>query len=152
MTFILDKDNGLIPQVLSAILDECVNGVTLADPDIEDAPIIYANKAFEELTGYSREEIIGHNCRFLQGEDREQAARFQIVEAMRNHQPIEVTLRNYKKNGQLFHNRLKIIPLIDKKQRVVYYLGVQYDITEQIEANREIQKLTDLLEAIPTQF
>jgi PAS domain-containing protein len=97
MTFILDKDNGLIPQVLSAILDECVNGVTLADPDIEDAPIIYANKAFEELTGYSREEIIGHNCRFLQGEDREQAARFQIVEAMRNHQPIEVTLRNYKK-------------------------------------------------------
>ncbi|MGZ4982292.1 MAG: PAS domain-containing protein, partial [Methylobacter sp.] len=70
MSFIVEKDNGLIPQVLSAILDECVNGVTLADPDLEDAPIVYVNKAFERLTGYSQEEIIGRNCRFLQGDDR----------------------------------------------------------------------------------
>jgi PAS fold. len=65
MPFIVEKDSGLIPQVLSAILDECVNGVTLADPDLEDSPIIYANKAFERLTGYSQEDIIGHNCRFF---------------------------------------------------------------------------------------
>ena len=63
MTFVVQKDDGIIPQVLSAILDECVNGVTLADPDLEDAPIIYANKAFERLTGYSQEDIIGLNCR-----------------------------------------------------------------------------------------
>jgi len=63
MTFVVEKDNGLIPQILSAILDECINGVTLADPDLEDAPIIYANKAFENLTGYSQKEIIGRNCR-----------------------------------------------------------------------------------------
>ena len=49
MSFSPEKDNGIIPQVLSAILDECVNGVTLADPDLEDAPIVYANKAFERL-------------------------------------------------------------------------------------------------------
>jgi len=54
MPFIVEKDSGLIPQVLSSILDECVNGVTLADPDMEDVPIVYANKAFERLTGYSR--------------------------------------------------------------------------------------------------
>ncbi len=58
MSFIVEKDSGLIPQVLSAILDECINGVTLADPDLDDAPIIYANKAFERLTGYTQEEII----------------------------------------------------------------------------------------------
>lgn len=148
MAFIVEKDSGLIPQVLSAILDECVNGVTLADPDLEDAPIIYANKAFERLTGYSHDEIIGHNCRFLQGEDREQEARFKIAEAMKNHESVEVTLRNYKKDGTLFHNRLKITPLLDKKNRVIYYLGVQYDITEQVSANNEIKELTSLLDAI----
>ncbi|UOA10501.1 PAS domain-containing protein [Methylobacter sp. S3L5C] len=148
MSFIVEKDSGLIPQVLSAILDECVNGVTLADPDLDDAPIIYANKAFERLTGYSQEEIIGHNCRFLQGEDRDQAGRYQIIEAMKIHEPIEVTLRNYKKDGTLFFNRLKITPLFDKKHRVIYYLGVQYDITKQIDASNEIKELNDLLAAI----
>ncbi len=145
MPLILEKDNGIIPQVLSAILDECVNGVTLADPDLEDAPIVYANKAFENLTGYSQEDIIGYNCRFLQGEDREQEARFAIAEAVRNHKAVEVTLRNYKKDGTLFHNRLKIVPLFDKKQRVIYYLGVQYDITQKVNAEHEIRSLTDLL-------
>ena len=148
MSFIVEKDSGLIPQVLSAILDECVNGVTLADPDLEDAPIIYANKAFERLTGYSQEDIIGRNCRFLQGDDRDQAGRYQIVEAMKNHEAIEVTLRNYKKDGTLFFNRLKITPLFDKKHRVIYYLGVQYDITKQIAASNEIKELNDLLAAI----
>ena len=145
MDFIVEKDSGIIPQVLSAILDECVNGVTLADPDLEDAPIIYANKAFERLTGYSQAEIVGRNCRFLQGQDKDQPARFQIAEAMKKHEAVEVTLRNYKKDGTLFHNRLKIIPLFDKKQRVIYYLGVQYDITQQVNANNEIKVLTDLL-------
>lgn len=148
MLFTVDKESGLIPQVLSAILDECVNGVTLADPDIQDAPIIYANKAFERLTGYTQEEIIGHNCRFLQGEDRDQDARHQIASAMQKHESVEVTLRNYKKDGTLFHNHLKIIPLFDKKQRVIYYLGVQYDITQQVNANQEINTLTNLLNAI----
>lgn len=145
MPLILEKDNGIIPQVLSAILDECVNGVTLADPDLEDAPIVYANKAFEKLTGYAQEEIIGYNCRFLQGDDREQEARFAIADAVRDHRAVEVTLRNYKKDGTLFHNRLKIVPLFDKKQRVIYYLGVQYDITQKVNAEHEIRSLTDLL-------
>jgi PAS domain S-box-containing protein len=149
MPFIVDKDNGLIPQVLSAILDECVNGVTLADPDLEDAPIVYANRAFERLTGYAQDEIVGHNCRFLQGEDRDQEARFQIAEAMKKHEAIEVTLRNYKKDGTMFHNRLKITPLYDKKNRVIYYLGVQYDITEQVNATNEIKELNDLINAMP---
>ncbi len=148
MPFIVEKDSGLIPQVLSAILDECVNGVTLADPDLDDAPIIYANKAFERLTGYGQEDIIGLNCRFLQGADRDQPARQQIAEAMKNNETVEVTLRNYKKDGTLFHNRLKITPLFDRKNRVIYYLGVQYDITEQVAANNEIKELNVLIDAL----
>jgi len=148
MPFIVEKDSGLIPQVLSAILDECVNGVTLADPDLEDAPIVYANKSFERLTGFGQEDIIGYNCRFLQGEDRDQPARFIIAEAMKKHEGVEVTLRNYKKDGTLFHNRLKITPLFDKKNRVIYYLGVQYDITKEVGATNEIKELHDLLDTI----
>jgi PAS domain S-box-containing protein len=67
--FIVQKDSGIIPRVLTQILDSCVNGVTLADPDLEDMPIVYANKAFEDITGYTQEEIVGRNCRFLQGGD-----------------------------------------------------------------------------------
>jgi PAS domain S-box-containing protein len=149
MPFIVEKDSSLIPQVLSAILDECVNGVTLADPDLDDVPIVYANKAFERLTGYSQDEIVGRNCRFLQGDDRDQKGRYQIAKALKNHEAVEVTLRNYKKDGTLFFNRLKIRPLLDKKQRVMYYLGVQYDITSQINASNEIKELNDLLNAMP---
>ncbi len=151
MNFVVEKNDGLIPQILSAILDECVNGVTLADPDLEDSPIVYANKAFERLTGYSQEDIIGRNCRFLQGEDREQDARYKIREALDNHQNIEVTLRNYRKNGELFYNHLKITQLLDRKGRVIYYLGVQYDISYKIKAEQEIDELNNLLNKVSNQ-
>lgn len=145
MNFVVEKDNGLIPQILSAILDECVNGVTLADPDLEDAPIVYANKAFERLTGYAQADIVGRNCRFLQGEDREQEARYKIREALNKQENIEVTLRNYKKNGELFHNHLKITHLFDRKGRVIYLLGVQYDVSYKVNAENEIEELNGLL-------
>lgn len=145
MNFVVDKENGLIPQILAAILDECVNGVTLADPDLEDSPIVYANKSFERLTGYTQSEIIGRNCRFLQGVDREQAARYEIRDAIKLQQPFEVTLRNYRKNGELFHNHLKITPLFDRKGRLIYFLGVQYDISYKIKAEDEITELNNLL-------
>ncbi len=145
MGFVVEKDNGLIPQILSSILDECVNGVTLADPDLEGMPIVYANKAFERLTGYTQEDIIGHNCRVLQGADREQEARYQISEAIDHHKGIEVTIRNYRKDGELFFNHLKIIPLFNKKKEVIYFLGVQYDVTYKVNAKNEIEELTRLL-------
>lgn len=146
MLFIAEKDaGGFIPELLTAILDECVNGVTLSDPDLPDAPIVYANKAFENLTGYSQSDIIGLNCRFLQAGDRNQDARQQISDAMKNQEAIEVTLRNYKKDGTLFYNKLKITPLLDKKNRIIYYLGVQYDITEQVEKSNEIRELNAII-------
>jgi PAS domain S-box-containing protein len=145
MITLMKKESGIIPQVLTAILDECVNGVTLADPDMEDCPIVYANKAFERLTGYGQDDIIGINCRFLQGEDRTQDARFLIKEAVANNTEVEVTLRNYKKDGTLFHNHLKITPLFDHKNRVIYFLGVQYDVTYRVNAEEEIKRLNSII-------
>jgi PAS domain S-box-containing protein len=146
MLFIVEKDaGGFIPELLTAILDECVNGVTLSDPDLPDVPIVYANKAFENLTGYSQSDIIGLNCRFLQSGDRNQDALQKISDAMENQEAVEVILRNYKKDGSLFYNKLKITPLLDKKNRIIYYLGVQYDITEQVEKSNEIRELNAIV-------
>lgn len=145
MLFVADKDEGAIPFVLSQILDTCVNGITLSDPDQEDNPIVYANAAFELITGYDRDEIVGHNCRFLQGEDRDQAGIERIREAMREQQPVTVTLRNYRKDGTLFHNRFSIRPLFDRQGNLIYFLGIQYDVTNQVQAEEELQRLNALL-------
>lgn len=143
--FVVQKDNGLIPHVLTQILDSCVNGVTLTDPDLEDAPIVYANKAFEDMCGYPKEEIVGRNCRFLQGKDRDQPEIDKLRQAIKKGEAVEVTLRNYKKDGVLFYNRLDIKPLLDDRGNIVYYLGVQYDITDQVNAKQEIEKLSKQL-------
>ncbi len=148
MDFIVEKDPGLIPQVLSKILDSCINGVTLADPDQEDLPLVYANKAFEKITGYSQEETLGRNCRFLQGTDHDQEAVAQLKAAIKNKEPVEVTLKNYKKNGELFYNHLMMTPLFDSKGNLLYFLGVQYDATEQVKADKEIKRLNDRLAAL----
>lgn len=141
MDFIVEKDPGLIPQVLSKILDSCVNGITLADPDQEDLPLVYVNKAFEIITGYSQAETLGRNCRFLQGTDRDQPERLRLKAAIEARQPIEIVLHNYRKNGELFYNHLNITPLFDAGGRLLYFLGVQYDVTGQHNAELEIAQL-----------
>lgn len=143
--FVVQKDRGVIPHVLTQILDSCVNGVTLTDPDLEDAPIVYANKAFEDMCGYTQQEIVGRNCRFLQGMDRDQPELNRLREAIQKGEPVEVTLRNYRKNGDLFYNRLVVKPLFDARGNVVYFLGVQYDISEQVRAQEEIKALSEKL-------
>ena len=145
MDFIVEKDPGLIPQVLSKILDSCVNGVTLADPDQEDLPLVYVNKAFEIITGYTLAETVGKNCRFLQGSEHDQSGVKQLREAIKDKKPVEVVLRNYRKNGELFYNHLLVSPLFDSNENLLYFLGVQYDITPQIRAEEEIKALKEQL-------
>jgi PAS domain S-box-containing protein len=132
--FIALKDEGVIPYVLTQILDACVNGVTLSDPDLPDSPLVYVNRVFEDMSGYTQDEMIGRNCRFLQGADRDQPALQTLREAIGQHQACTVTLRNYRKNGELFLNKLSIRPLVDRDNRVIYYLGIQYDLSRQPES------------------
>jgi len=151
MKFQVEKDNGIIPQILTQILDGSVNGITLSDPDQDDNPIVYANKAFEQITGYSNEETVGRNCRFLQEQERDQEELQKIRDAIKNAKPVEVTLKNFRKNGELFYNRLSITPLFDTEGHLIYFLGVQYDVTEQIMAQQEIKKLSDALNTLQNQ-
>ena len=151
MKFQVEKDAGIIPQILTQILDGSVNGITLSDPDQDDNPIVYANKAFEKISGYSNEETVGRNCRFLQGQERDQEELQQIRNAIKNAKPVEVTLKNFRKNGELFYNRLSITPLFDNDGHLIYFLGIQYDVTEQILAQQEIKKLSEALNELHDQ-
>ena len=101
MDLLLEKDPGLIPQVLAKILDASINGITLADPDQNDIPLVYVNKAFEVMTGYSFDETVGKNCRFLQGNDKNQPEINMLRKALKEKSSVNVTLRNYKKNGEI---------------------------------------------------
>lgn len=145
MEFTVEKDEGPIPYVLTQILDACVTGITLSDPDQEDNPIVFANAAFERVTGYPRAEILGRNCRFLHGEDRDQPALDEIRRAIATRSETTVTLRNYRRNGELFWNRFTLQPLTDRNGQLIYFLGVQYDVTTEIEAQDEVERLRRLL-------
>ena len=149
MNFTDEKDPGLIPQILSKILDSSVNGITLADPDLEDMPLVYANKAFENMTGYTMEEVVGKNCRFMQGKDREHALkeRHMMQKAFKNKESISITFKNYRKNGESFFNHLEMSPLFDSKGNLLYYLGIQLDVTQEIRDKEEIKRLKQLLES-----
>lgn len=131
----------------SESFDPQQHGITLSDPDQPDNPIMYANEAFELTTGYGRNEIVGRNCRFLQGKDRDQSEIDRFREALREHKPVTVTLRNYRKNGELFYNQFSIRPLFDRNGKLIYYLGTQYDVSEKVRADEELRRLNALLAA-----
>src|ERR687889_2678308 len=132
---------------LRRLLDRAVaassNGIVITDPNLPDNPIVYVNPAFEKTTGYSMEEVLGRNCRFLQGEDRDQSALDELRAAIREERHCTVVLRNYRKNGTLFYNELSVYPVRDENDRVMNFVGVQTDITERRrteEALREIRR------------
>ena len=105
-----------------------------------DFPVIFANDQFYRLTGYSRSETIGKNCRFLQGADREQEPRTEIRQALEAGKPIRTVLENYRKDGSPFINELSLFPITDPDGTVTHYLGIQNDVTDTLtlEKNREI--------------
>ena len=115
------------------------SAVLITDPKEPDNPIVYANPTFERITGYSIEEAIGKNCRFLQGEDRDQPALEELRAAIREGRECQVTLRNYKKDGTLFWNELSISPVRDEEGHLVSFVGVQNDVTERKRAEEALQ-------------
>jgi len=106
--------------------------MVITDPRKDDNPIVFANKAFQDLTGYEREEIVGQNCRFLQGPDtdREQVAR--LAKAIEDEQPINVDLLNYRKDGSTFWNALYVSPVRGEDGKVQFYFASQLDVTDRV--------------------
>ncbi len=107
-------------------------------------PLVYVNRAFERVTGYSRVEAMGRNCRFLQGTDRDQPELDKIRRATTERRDGQALLRNYRKDGSLFWNMLHISPVRDPRTDLVtHFVGVQYDITELKGYQDELERLAN---------
>jgi diguanylate cyclase (GGDEF)-like protein/PAS domain S-box-containing protein len=118
-------------------------GVLVGDASRPRLPIIYVNPAFERMTGYAPSEVLGRSCSFLQGTDRKQPEVFRIRLALRFAQPITVTLRNYRKSGEMFWNRLSIVPSFDEVGQLRYFVGVLHDVTQRVEAEARTWDVLD---------
>ena len=141
-----------ILSLLEKAADSSSEGITIGTMAEVARPLIYANKGFEKLTGYAVEEVIGKNCRFLQGKDTEKAPVDELRRAIEHGEETTVELLNYKKDGTPFWNRLSITPLKNKAGEVTHYVGIQSDITELKEtkrnleaANQDLEEFSDLI-------
>jgi len=124
------ENHPVFSENLIDILDQARNGITISDPNQNDNPVIYVNHALANAFGYAPEEVIGKNCRFLHGDDRNQPALEEIRQAIQAHKEVTVTLRNYHKSGQLIYSEVTISPIFDKNtHKLKYFLGIQKDVT-----------------------
>jgi PAS domain S-box-containing protein len=114
-------------------------GICIADATQPDCPIVYCNPAFEKMTGYSHSEVIGRNCRFLQGADTEPDAVAQIRQAVRDRREYRVVLKNYRKDGSPFWNELAISPVRNEQGEVTHFIGLQTDITNLRQIASQVQ-------------
>ena len=111
-------------------MDNAKEGITISDARLPDYPLIFVNQGFSKITGYTYEEAIGGNCRYLQGENTDPVSIKAISAAIRSNTPIQIELINYKKNGELFWNYLSITPIFNDQKELTHYIGIQDDITE----------------------
>jgi diguanylate cyclase (GGDEF)-like protein/PAS domain S-box-containing protein len=115
---------------LIEMLEASGEGALIVDLDDPRLPLTFVNQAFETITGYSRHEAVGQNTRFLQAADQLQPEIEVLDEAISRRAPVSVTLRNYRKDGVLFWNALRLLPVVDRNGRATHYLGLMRDVTE----------------------
>ena len=124
------KQSESLIRLQAGALNNSINGIAISDATQPDFPLVYVNPAFEKITGYSSAESIGRNCRFLQGEDRNQPDRNEVREALEHGRAVKATLRNYRKDGSMFWNRFQIAPVQDQEGQTTHFVGIINDITE----------------------
>jgi PAS domain S-box-containing protein len=128
-------------KLMQLVVDASNDGIVIAEHEGDDTILIYANKAFERLTGFSADEVLYQDCRFLQGDDRDQLARRVIREALKKGEPCRQILRNYRKDGTSFWNELSITPVFNDAEKAMYFIGIQKDVTEQVLAQQKVVEL-----------
>jgi len=116
-------------RLLHRVIQSSHNSIVLTDARQADNPIIYVNKAFERLTGYSAQVCLGHNCRFLHRQDRAQRAIEEMRQAIEEQRSIQVLLRNYRQDGSLFWNEVFIAPIYDEDNQLAYFIGILNEVS-----------------------
>lgn len=118
----------------AALIANSPIAAVVSRPDLTDNPIVECNAAFEALTGYRRDEIIGRNCRFLRGEGTEAELTGKLRDAVAARQPAMVQILNYKKDGTPFRNAVMIAPVFDENGKLEYFIGSQVEVSGAEEA------------------
>ena len=146
----IDRDQEM--RIHHLAVQATTNGVVISDPALEDNPIVYANPGFLEMSGYSVGEVVGQNCRFLQGSDTDKNSIEEIKNSVRDGKPCRVTILNYRKDGSQFWNDLQITPIKDKLGQIVNYVGVQSDVTSQREVRKQLEEAKQKVERVAAEL
>lgn len=120
------------PALLQAI-DRMGVGLAITNPNLPDNPLVYVNQGFEKITGYKREEVLNRNLRFLQGKETNKEHLAVIRKAIKEIGAATVTIKNYKKDGSTFWNQFVISPILDAEGHLLYFIGLQFDVTREVE-------------------
>lgn len=133
-------------QVRDRALNAAANGIVIADAQQAGLPIIYCNPAFERLTGYRADEVLGRNCKMLQGDGTEIETVAELRGAIQQGEACSVIIRNYRKDGSTFWNRLTIAPVRDASDQLTHFIGVQEDVSRQREIETNLRAARDASE------
>lgn len=138
-------------QMFRTVVDKLKAAVVLSDMTLPGAPMICVNATFCAITGYGREEAEGRNCRFLQGPATRLEALRVIQRTLAQKKDCQVTIHNYRKNGQIFQNLLSMRPVLDIEGKYTYVVAVQFEVDENcmLAQQRKLRMLSDLLEMLP---
>jgi PAS domain S-box-containing protein len=135
-----------LERVLNALgeaLEAIEEGITISDARQDDLPLVWVNGAFLRLTGYTRDEVIGRNCRFLQGPETDHGAVEALRESIAGRNRVVTELINYTKSGAPFWNRLSLVPVFDEAGEIEFFVGVQSDVTPLRRAQEQLDRLFD---------
>ena len=127
-------------QLLQRAIESSSNGIIITDALAPDNPVTYVNPAFERISGYPADEVLGKNCRFLQGEETDQPELTVLRKAIQQGHECHVTLRNYRKDGQLFWNDLYVSPISNGEGTLTNFIGIQTDITQRQQAEAALRE------------
>jgi PAS domain S-box-containing protein len=128
-------------KLLQLVINASNDGIVVAEQEGDDNILIYANAAFETLTGYKVDDILYRDCRFLQDDDRQQPGLEAIRQAIASGQPCRQVLRNYRKDGSAFWNELSITPVFNEADQLTYFIGIQKNVSAQVEAQQRVIEL-----------
>ncbi|TWT68953.1 chemotaxis protein CheB [Crateriforma conspicua] len=129
-------------QLLSKAVGSAANGIIVTDVNLPDNPITFVNEGFCKMTGYSEEEVLGRNCRFLQGPDTDKTAIAEIRKGVHDGKAVRALLENYRKDGSKFWNDLYITPVENERGEVTHFVGIQNNVTDSIAA-AEIARINE---------